>query len=124
MLQVIEVQLQDGSKTLCMIPSKFNQRMWIKHGAVLVVEQTVATDAAKVTSTVVSVLNDKDLKLLSRDGIMPFPQEEGEQQLVGAGEHATTRSVVVDDSDELADVPMNTNRRHAVHYDVTDSDSE
>lgn len=120
---MVEVLLQDGSRTLCMIPSKFNQRMWIKHGAVLVVEQTVATEAAKVTSTVVSVLNDKDLKLLSRDGIVPFPQEAGQQQLVQTGEHAVTQSVA-DDSGELADVPMNTNRRHAVQYDVTDSDSE
>jgi hypothetical protein len=122
-MQVVEVLLQDGSSTLCMIPSKFNQRMWIKHGAVLVVEQTVATHAAKVTSTLVSVLSDKDLKLLHRDGIVPFLQEQ-EKQAHELEEDSAGGPSVDKDSCELADVPMNMNRRHTVQYVVTDSDSD
>lgn len=103
-----------------MIPSKLNQRTWIKSGAVLIVEQTVATEEAKVTSTVVSVLSDKDLKLLQRDGIKPFPQDENMELPAQGSETANNDSGL----DELDDIPLNTNRRQAVQYDVTDSDSE
>lgn len=113
-MQVVEVALEDGSTTLCMIPSKFNKRVWIKVGGILIIDRPVPLDGdAKITSDVISVLSQKDLKNLNRAGIVPMD--------VTACHPAAP--LYSDIGSDAVDLQPNPNHRQAVHYDLSDSDS-
>lgn len=114
-MQVVEVALEDGSNTLCMIPSKFKRKLWIKVGGILIIDRPVPLDGdAKITSNVISVLSPKDLKNLNRAGIVPF----------GMRPHDQDETVPAADSHASDDIPPNPNHRHAVQYEITDSESD
>lgn len=114
-MQVVEVSLEDGSTTLCMIPSKFNKKVWIRVGGILIIDRPVPLDGdAKITSNVISVLSPKDLKILSKSGIVPF----------GMQQHNQGKTVQAADSDASDDIPPNPNHRNAVQYEITDSESD
>ena len=122
---ILEVEFENGETTLCMIPARFNKKLWIRRGGLVIVEQTVteATDA-KVTANVVAVLYPEHLKHFRKAGVhVP----------VFAGADAAERPAAVDDeasagsgtgSDSGDSIPENTNRRKQVEYEYTDSDDE
>lgn len=65
----MQVEYPDGHKTLCMLPSRFNKKLWIRRGGYLLIEEGVGQavdDDNKVTGTINAVLYDEHIKELSR----------------------------------------------------------
>ncbi len=53
---VNQVQLPSGRQTLCMIPQKFNKKLWVRSGGFVVVEEDEsAAGDAKITGTICQV---------------------------------------------------------------------
>eukprot|EP01025_Chloroclados_australasicus_P050640 TRINITY_DN5845_c1_g1_i3.p1 TRINITY_DN5845_c1_g1~~TRINITY_DN5845_c1_g1_i3.p1 ORF type:complete len:161 (-),score=20.55 TRINITY_DN5845_c1_g1_i3:361-843(-) len=124
---IVEVQFANGDSTLCMIPSKFKKRFWIRKGGLLIVEQPVHDDAAKVTGTVVAVLYSADIKRLKKQGVdiptFPDSGEGGDTEAAGVGNNGIGKAGSDTGSD--ASIPENTNRRPVVTYDdLSESESD
>lgn len=125
----VEVQFEDGSTTLCLIPSKFNKKLWIRKNGLVIVEETVLEDTpSKVTGTIVHVLYADQLKSLRKQGVQ-IPEFEGcsevkrgDVERVGGDE--AERQLDDDDGSvsSLPDVHVNPNRVHMQQYSDEDSD--
>ena len=119
----VEVQFEDGSTTLCLIPTKFQKKLWIRKGGLLVVEETVLEEtAAKVTGTIVNVLYADQIKVLAKQGVRipDFGQSQGRSD-----EHLTAADEAGSDAgsdDSLPDIHINTNRVNVQQYSDEDSD--
>lgn len=122
---ILEVEFESGDTTLCMIPAKFNKKLWIRRGGLVIVEQTVkeATDA-KVTANVVAVLYAEHLKQFRKAGVhVPvFSGADAAERPVSAGGEASADSGTGSESGDS--IPQNTNRRRQVEYEYTESDDE
>lgn len=60
----MQVKLAGGEQTLCMLPAKFNKKLWVKRGGYLVIEHGCVDAGESVTGTIVSVLYDADVRHL------------------------------------------------------------
>ena len=45
------MQLPDGQQTLCMLPAKFNKKLWVKRGGYLIIERDDAADSQQANDT-------------------------------------------------------------------------
>lgn len=118
---IVEVQFENKSTTLCMIPAKFNKKLWIRKGGLVIVDQTVqgGTDA-KVTGTIAAVLYPEHLKQFRRQGVKVPTFEEGtETSAPGGGEEEGCNS-----GGSHADLPANPNQRPLVAFEYTSSDDD
>lgn len=98
-----------------MIPSKFNKKVWIKVGGILIINRPVPLDGdAKITSNVVSVLSPKDLKILNKSGVVPLVSQQPSQQ----------QEVYDEEIHSSGEIPPNPNHRNAVQYNVSESESD
>ncbi len=87
-----QVTLPDGRSTLCLLPNKFNKKLWLKRGGYAIIEEApasqqpaqgedadAATEAAaaapsqqqhqqgtKITGTIVAVLYDEHIRELKK----------------------------------------------------------
>jgi len=122
----MEVQFANGSSTLCLLPSKFNKKLWIRKGGLVVVEETVleATDA-KVTGSIVHVLYPDQIKALRRRGvdIPDFGCAAAAAAAIEAPEAPQPEGHDSDsDAGSLPDVHVNPNLVHRPQYSGSDSD--
>jgi len=63
------VERAGGGTTLCLIPAKFNKKLWFKRGGFLLIEEApeAAADAAsRVTGTILNVLYEEQIRQLKR----------------------------------------------------------
>ncbi len=60
----LQVKLATGEQTLCMLPAKFNKKLWVKRGGYLIVEHGGVDGGESVTGTIVSVLYEADVRHL------------------------------------------------------------
>ena len=51
MIAETQVQLPDGQQTLCMLPAKFNKKLWVKRGGYLIIERDAAADSQQAGQT-------------------------------------------------------------------------
>lgn len=64
-----QVEYSDGRRTLCLMPAKFNKKLWVRRGGYLIVEESEAAQqdsASRVTGTIVSVLYDEHVRQLQK----------------------------------------------------------
>jgi probable RNA-binding protein EIF1AD len=123
---IVEVQFEDSSTTLCMIPAKFNKKLWIRKGGLVVVEQTVtgATDA-KVTGTVFAVLYPEHLKRFRKLGVdVPQFGVPGSGHVEPSAKEGLDDGVRGDSDSSMPEIQLNTNQRSAVAYEFTDSEED
>ncbi len=78
----LQVAYPDGRQTLCLLPNKFNKKLWVKRGGYLLIEEGSAVNAGadapaetasqsqastgKVTGTIVAVLYDDHIRQLKK----------------------------------------------------------
>lgn len=135
---IVEVLFENGTSTLCIIPSKFNKKVWIRTGGLVIVEETVSEDTtAKVTATVVSVLHDDHIKALRKQGV-PIPSfgvDEGAEGAQGATAGPSAQGPAPDpeersaedpasDDDSLPDIQPNMNHRLVQEYSDEEDSSD
>jgi translation initiation factor IF-1 len=60
------VEFPSGQQTLCLLPAKFNKKLWVKRGGFLIIESTPVDDDSRVTGSILSVLYDEDIQELKR----------------------------------------------------------
>lgn len=122
----MEVELVDNKTALCLIPARFNKKLWIRRGGLLIVEKPIDEAAdAKVTGTVVAVLYADHLKQLQKRGIAIPSFGETNASTNEAGLKKDERAASDAESDDsLPAVPVNTNRRQQLAFEYTDSDEE
>ena len=72
------MQYPSGRQTLCLLPSKFNKKLWVKRGGFLLVEECKETGEgsgpgqAKVTGTILAVLYADQIRQLKKmPGVWP-----------------------------------------------------
>lgn len=64
-----QVEYADGSTTLCMMPAKFNRKLWVRRGGFLIVESSPEAQqdkGSRVTGTICAVLYDEHIKQLKK----------------------------------------------------------
>ena len=142
---IVEVQFDDGCTTLCMIPARFNKKLWIRKGGLVIVERPVAeSEGAKVSGNVVAVLYPEHLRMFRKQGV-PVPSfadaeegergdggvgaasggERGDQALAPSVDGGASGSEADSDGDSSGpELEANPNQRKAVQYEYTDSDDE
>lgn len=65
-----QVKLPGGEQTLCVLPAKFNKKLWIKRGGYLIIEHGDVDPAQSVTGTITAVLYEQDIRnLKSQPGV-------------------------------------------------------
>eukprot|EP01025_Chloroclados_australasicus_P017181 TRINITY_DN18744_c2_g1_i2.p2 TRINITY_DN18744_c2_g1~~TRINITY_DN18744_c2_g1_i2.p2 ORF type:complete len:171 (-),score=30.02 TRINITY_DN18744_c2_g1_i2:355-846(-) len=87
---VVEVAYPDGSKSFCLLPTRFNKTFWIRRGGYLIISELDEQEQGgnKIRGMVESVLYDQDIKQLKKmDGIWPpeFDEEDQQQEISQAG---------------------------------------
>lgn len=60
----MQVKLPDGQQTLCVLPAKFNKKLWVKRGGYLIIDHAAADVQHSVSGTIAAVLYDKDIRHL------------------------------------------------------------
>ncbi len=64
-----QVELPDGTQTLCMMPAKFNKKLWVKRGGYLIINESQEAQQDRntsITGTIAAVLYDDHIKALKR----------------------------------------------------------
>eukprot|EP00873_Tetraselmis_striata_P000449 jgi/Tetstr1/420713/TSEL_011796.t1 len=127
---IFEVEHPDRRKTLVLLPSRFQKKLWVKNGGYLIIEESAEAEVEgnKITGNIVAVLFPQDVKDLKRgEGVWPPEFNEEHQEGTGKGE-ARDKEVQgngLDDSSEddgLPPLEPNNNRR-VVYYSESDSGS-
>jgi translation initiation factor IF-1 len=127
---IVEVQCEDRSTTLCMIPAKFNKKLWIRKGGLVIVDVPVEDAAgAKVTGNIIAVLYKENLKHFRKVGVRVPDFGSEEQNADDSAAHDVPPSAEGDsgsDSDSgLPPLQANTNHQQGVRtYECSDSESE
>ena len=65
----VQVEYPNGSTTLCMMPAKFNRKLWVRRGGYLVIEPSLEAEQdanSRVTGTICTVLYDEHIKQLKK----------------------------------------------------------
>jgi probable RNA-binding protein EIF1AD len=121
---VVEVKLDDQTSTLCLIPSKFKNTVWIRNGSVVLIEQTVPEGAgAAITGSVAMVLTDHHVKYYTRQGLLPECFQAKGVCVAAAAAAAMPVSESDSDSDEQPAIPRNTNHHRAIQATAIDGGS-
>jgi translation initiation factor IF-1 len=69
------VKLPSGKQTLCVLPNKFNKKLWIKRGGYLIIQHGDVDLQHSVTGTITAVLYDQDIRhLKSLQGVWWVPE--------------------------------------------------
>lgn len=80
-----QVEYPDGRNTLCLMPNKFNKKLWVKRGGYLMIEEGVTETAdgatagssgkasssaagSRITGTIIAVLYEEQMKELQKLG--------------------------------------------------------
>jgi probable RNA-binding protein EIF1AD len=69
LLLLLQVEYADGATTLCMMPAKFNRKLWVRRGGFLIVESSPEAQqdkGSRVTGTICAVLYDEHIKQLKK----------------------------------------------------------
>ena len=61
-----QVTRADGQNTLCLLPAKFNKKLWIRRGGYLVIDQGEQDGDNRVTGSIVAVLYELDVRALKK----------------------------------------------------------
>ena len=62
----LQVTRPDGSNTLCLLPAKFNKKLWIRRGGYLIIDQGEQGGDNRVTGTITAVLYEPDVRALKK----------------------------------------------------------
>ena len=118
---IVEVQFEDKTTTLCMIPAKFNKKLWIRRGGLVIIDKTVKGETdAKITGTVAAVLYPEHLKHFKKQGVH-VPTFSEIRVSAFPEPAAVDRS---DSENSLPDIPANPNKKAVTAVEYTDSESE
>ncbi len=60
-----QVEYPDGRTTLCLLPSKFHKKFWIKRGTFLIIEAAEGVED-RISGQIVGVLYEAHVKRLKR----------------------------------------------------------
>jgi probable RNA-binding protein EIF1AD len=66
---MLQVEYPDGVTTLCMMPARFNRKLWVKRGGFLIIESSPQAQQDKsscVTGTICAVLYEEHIKQLKK----------------------------------------------------------
>ncbi|KAL3702129.1 hypothetical protein R1sor_020151 [Riccia sorocarpa] len=148
---LIEVEDDDGQKTLCMLPARFHKSMWIKRGNFVIVDEgdreKVREAGSKVTGTVAQVLYDEHMRELRKTSFWSPSFDVPEKATKAPAEEDCSKPKQIsnavsdsknggreedeqeddDDDDGLPPLEPNPNRSHAmslVEESETESDEE
>lgn len=58
------MELASGEQTLCLLPAKFNKKLWVKRGGFLIVALGNVDATESVTGTIIHVLYEADVRRL------------------------------------------------------------
>ena len=61
-----QVTLPGGRNTLCLLPAKFNKKLWIRRGGYLIIDQGEQGGDNRVTGTITAVLYEPDVRALKK----------------------------------------------------------
>jgi len=112
----IEIEYPQGDKVLCLIPSKFIKKIWIKRGDYLIVDPVSEPDgSSKIMAQVQHILYPPQIKHLKEQGQWPV---EFEEKRVLTSEHPKSpkesnqdnNNVSSEDEDNYDDLYVNNNR--------------
>jgi probable RNA-binding protein EIF1AD len=65
----VQVEYPDGATTLCLMPAKFNRKLWVRRGGFLMIESSPEAEqdsGSRVTGTITAVLYDEHIKQLKK----------------------------------------------------------
>ncbi|KAF6259225.1 hypothetical protein COO60DRAFT_1030707 [Scenedesmus sp. NREL 46B-D3] len=66
---IVEVEYPNGATTLCMMPAKFNRKLWVRRGGYLIIEPSPEAEqdaGSRVTATIAAVLYEEHVKQLKK----------------------------------------------------------
>lgn len=125
---LVEVEFEDGTSSLVLLPARFNKKLWIRSGTFLVVEQQSGKetgDKGRISGTIEDVLYKNDIDHLRRQKFWP-----------AAFESKTSKAAEVTvpvgdggDSDSSSDgnrspLQPNNNRPNISYFELEDSESD
>ncbi|CAG8455680.1 2480_t:CDS:2 [Acaulospora colombiana] len=64
-----EVQFPDGTITLCSLPPKFRNLVWVKRGSYVIISPSESENSSKIGGDIVHVLFPEHIKYLKSEGI-------------------------------------------------------
>jgi len=128
---LVEVEFEDGSASLVLLPARFNKKLWIRAGTFLVVERQPqpAGDApagkARISGTIEDVLYKDDIDHLRRQKFWPAAFESRTTRI----EEVAAPLEDLGDSGSSSDggrspLQPNNNRPNISYFELEDSDSE
>lgn len=76
-----QVEYPDGKSTLCIMPAKFNKKLWVCRGGFVVIEESKEAQDdrnSRITGTIATVLYGDHIKVLRKmQGVWPVEFEAG-----------------------------------------------
>eukprot|EP01103_Thecamoeba_quadrilineata_P019676 TRINITY_DN8076_c0_g1_i1.p1 TRINITY_DN8076_c0_g1~~TRINITY_DN8076_c0_g1_i1.p1 ORF type:complete len:133 (+),score=30.60 TRINITY_DN8076_c0_g1_i1:132-530(+) len=78
----LEIEYPNGEKVLCLLPSKFIKKIWVKRGDFLIVDPVAGnkTTDCKILATVRNILYPDQIKHLRQKQLWPSEFEPKQQQ--------------------------------------------
>ncbi|CAG8741702.1 11113_t:CDS:2, partial [Acaulospora morrowiae] len=70
-----EVQLPNGTTTLCSLPPKFRNLVWVKRGSYVIISPFESEKPNKIGGDIVHVLFPEHVKYLKSEGMWPIEFE-------------------------------------------------
>ncbi|RIA98976.1 hypothetical protein C1645_731185 [Glomus cerebriforme] len=114
---LFEIQFSDGNITLCTLPPKFRNLIWVKRGSYVIINPISETERAnKIGGEIEHVLFPEHVKHLKSEGIWPqeFEIHEENDKIIKLRNEDTSNS---------DDLFVNTNR-HGIDYDTSSSEND
>ncbi|CAB4389625.1 unnamed protein product [Rhizophagus irregularis] len=110
---LFEIQFSDGNTTLCTLPPKFRNLIWVKRGSYVIINPINETERVnKIGGEIEHVLFPEHVKNFKSEGIWPQEfeiQDDDNNKIVDSRNENTTNS---------DDLFVNTNRRE-IDYDTS-----
>uniref|UniRef100_A0A7S0V8E4 S1-like domain-containing protein n=1 Tax=Polytomella parva TaxID=51329 RepID=A0A7S0V8E4_9CHLO len=125
---IVNVQFPDGKETLCLLPSKFHKKVWVKRGGFVLIESDEnAFEDTKVAGNILAVLYDEQIKEYKKLGVWPgeFKELKGDKSEKDIAVEGLDLPEFDDSDDDLPPLERNVNRRVIQHSNSDDeSDNE
>eukprot|EP00775_Hariotina_reticulata_P009258 gene9258-9424_t len=86
---IVEVEYPNGSNTLCIMPAKFNRKLWVRRGGFLIIEPSPEAEqdaTSRVTGTICAVLYDEHINNRRVIYYQSSGSDSEEEEEGGAGE--------------------------------------
>lgn len=126
---LVEVEFEDGTASLVLLPARFNKKLWIRGGTFLVVETQPHGDApgvkARISGTIEDVLYKDDIDHLRRNNLWPAAFETRSSKVEEVAPSAISERGYHSSSDgDRSPLRPNNNRPNISYFDLDDSDSD